>query len=190
MIQHADQWSFFHKSVGWELHNLPNAPVTVAPLIDTTFHALADASIVGTQSWVFKVSHTGGWKVRSRTPKVSIYLDGGKHVCFNFKVSSRPLYKDISEVFEDISRARFELQSVNLATRAIVPMDEQEMLEKFNAERGTRLRERGLPMKMLPGYPIDPVREMVIDIAEMRAKLRPVVSSEELLSTLPLYGAG
>lgn len=247
MIQHVSQWEFYHKSIGWELHNLPNIPIIVTPLIDTTLHALADASIEGKKDpqidpadyngmgtaviegpsphlgrpyvsghygelepvarfiglrkgpkidivvpqWTFKVRSSGGWRQAKRSPKVSLYLDGGKHICFNFRVSSRPVYKNISEVFEDLAKVRYELSSVNLTARAIVPMDELSSMQRWNEQRHDEIIQRGL----IP-HPVTCLADAsqygdstVIDFAAIRAKMVPILSSAEKMASLPLYGS-
>lgn len=224
MHQHASQWEFYYKAAGWELHNLPDIPIAVHPLINTSLHALADASIadkktvhvdsmlgpVGTDpcdltyvrkailgdrydgvkvhvivpQWTFKVRHSGGWKQVKRSPKVSLYLDGGKHICFNFKISSRPVYKNIEEVFDDIRAAKFEFASVNLSARATVPMDELSSMQRWNAQRHDELVR-------LNAIPKAPVRSLptadVYDFTAIRAAMVPIISTAERMATLPLY---
>jgi hypothetical protein len=235
VIEHKSEWEFYHKSIGWELHNLPNVPIVVPPLIDTCFHALADASIsdkvkrepdtdglvdqgpsphlgrpytsdaygdnlayvkdfygmgkgpaieVTPAQWTFKVRSSGGWKQKSRTPKISLYLDGGKHICFNFKVSSRPVYKNISEVFEDLAKCRYELASVQLSARATVPMDELAFMQRCNDARFEQIKRQGL----IESPPV-PDLTNVIDMEAIRRQMVPILSSAAMAASLPLYGS-
>jgi len=210
--EYVTSYEYSFRAVGEELYHLPDIPICVQPLVNTSLHALAAASIAKIPSyrldetgsrytkvtdyipqWCFRVKHSGGWRVRNRGPKISLYLDGSNHTCFTFKIGSRPVYKHHSEVFRDLAAADYMLKSTCLTGKANLPMDEEASMRYFNARRFEELSARGavrLPVMALPVPPADdpePTAD-IIDFAAVRARMTPVLSEADLLARLPLYG--
>lgn len=174
---------------GLDLAMFGDREVTVPPLIRFKFSELAadsqkvhgvDPNMLAPSprwrpfEWRLKVRHKSflsAYSIGYTRPKVTLSRHGSKNVVLRFDLPRRPLYQDMNQVVEDLSREGYVIRSAQIPVSNSIPHveDELSLMRAFNDSRYERIKD-------FPKQPEEPLPDNVVDFLEYieQRKLSPV----------------
>ena len=141
MIIEASDRDFYLRAEGLDIAMLPDVPIWALPLVKTSLRAFAVAT---SPSWVLRIKHNQFKSYRKR-PKFMIQAaSGSKNLALMFRLPARPIYRDFSDVYNDLQAniAGVEVDYARVAASGAntAPPDEFDLLVEMNQRRAERLR--------------------------------------------------
>lgn len=143
MIIEASEREFYMRAEGHDIATLPDVPIWALPIVKTSLRAFALAS---SPNWVLRVRHNQ-FKTYRKRPKFMIQAaSGSKNLAIMFRLPARPIYRDFSDVYNDLE-ANIAGVEVDYARMAAIGAktaehDELDLLVEMNQRRADRLRSK------------------------------------------------